>query len=106
MNNIEELRKIAQEEMEKQIKENINSSLIFKYVSDLEKENKILTKTNNENAKSVLDVEKSYKDLLEKIRAKIRELENMRDTTITSEGFNILNGEIVVLKELLGEDEK
>lgn len=106
MNNIEELRKIAQEEMEKQIKENINSSLIFKYVSDLEKENKILTKTNNENAKSVLDVEKSYKDLLEKIRAKIRELENMRDTTITSEGFNILNGEIVVLKEILGEDEK
>jgi uncharacterized protein YejL (UPF0352 family) len=42
----------------------------------------------------------------QKIRAKIRELENMRDTTITSEGFNILNGEIIVLKEILGEEEK
>lgn len=32
----EELRKIAQEEMAKQIRENIDSVLIFKYVSELE----------------------------------------------------------------------
>lgn len=40
----------------------------------------------------------------QKIRDKIKELENMRNTTITSEGFNIFNGEIVVLKELLEEN--
>lgn len=36
-----------------------------------------------------------------KIKAKIQELTNMRDTTITCEGYNILNGEIVVLQELM-----
>lgn len=38
-----------------------------------------------------------------KIRDKIKELEKMRDTSITSETFNIFNGEIIVLKELLEE---
>lgn len=37
-----------------------------------------------------------------KISDKIKELENMRNTSITSEAFNIFNGEIIVLKELLG----
>lgn len=36
-----------------------------------------------------------------KIKAKIQELTNMRDTSITSEAYNILNGEIVVLQELM-----
>ena len=38
-----------------------------------------------------------------KIRNKIKELENMRDTSITSGAFNIFNGEIIVLQGLLGE---
>lgn len=59
MNNIEELRKIAQEEMEKQIKENINSSLIFKYVNDLEKENKTL-KEKNKKAKEYIQNIRQY----------------------------------------------
>ena len=37
----------------------------------------------------------------DKIKDKIKELENMRDTSITSEAFNIFNGEIIVLKEIL-----
>lgn len=121
MNNIEELRKIAQEEMEKQIKENINSSLIFKYVSDLEKENKILIKTNSENAKSVLDVGKPYKDLLKKIRDKIEELQEnkkivleeieyakkIKDKNLLKYYREILyrvDGQIFVLQELLEEE--
>lgn len=39
-----------------------------------------------------------------KIKEKIQEITNMRDTTITSEGYNILNGEIVVLQDLLEEE--
>lgn len=64
--------------------------------------------TAEEWNKAIEEFRKRANDYIpkQKIRAKIRELENMRDTTITSEGFNILNGEIVVLKEILGEDEK
>ena len=36
-----------------------------------------------------------------KIKQKIQELKNMRDTTITAEAFNILHGEVTVLEELL-----
>ena len=64
--------------------------------------------TAEEWNKAIEEFRKRANDFIpkQKIRAKIRELENMRNTTITSEGFNILNGEIVVLKELLGEGEK
>lgn len=40
--NEEELRKIAQEEISKQIMCNLDSALIFKYIQNLEEENKNL----------------------------------------------------------------
>lgn len=61
--------------------------------------------------KDVKDAMDGYQDLgkevyfnfisKDKIKDKIKELENMRDTSITSEAFNIFNGEIIVLKEIL-----
>ena len=64
--------------------------------------------------KDVKDAMDGYQDLgkevyfnfisKDKIKDKIKELENMRDTSITSEAFNIFNGEIIVLKELLEEE--
>ena len=40
----------------------------------------------------------------QKVKDKIKEIKRLRDRTITSEGFNILNGEVVVLQELLEEN--
>lgn len=63
--------------------------------------------------KDVKDAMDGYQDLgkevyfnfisKDKIKNKIKELENMRDTSITCEAFNIFNGEIIVLQGLLGE---
>ena len=38
----DEIRKIAQEELAKQIRENIDSALIFSYINQLEEENRTL----------------------------------------------------------------
>ena len=77
---------------------------VLNYIEELE--NKIPT-PNNEvpvEYQTNIFVDKREVVMKDKIRDKIKELENMRNTTITSEGFNIFNGEIVVLKELLEEN--
>lgn len=50
--------------------------------------------------KGYADAEEKYR---EKVKDKIKEIKRLRDRTITSEGFNILNGEVIVLEELLEE---
>lgn len=61
----------------------------------------------NENQDYTLIYMKGYADAKEKYRKKvkdkIKEIKRLRDRTITSEGFNILNGEVIVLEELLEE---
>ena len=112
MNKEEAIEYIKNYKYDNEVRQAIDT--VLDYIADLEKENavkeshiKIVSAYNEE-----LEIYKRKHSLIknhyiskDKIRAKIRELENMRDTTITSEGFNILNGEIVVLKEILGEDE-
>lgn len=41
----------------------------------------------------------------QKIKEKLKEVIRLREKTITSEGYNIANGEAVVLQELLEEGE-
>ena len=43
----EELRKIAKEEISKQIMQNLDSAIIFEYIKNLEIENKQLKQENN-----------------------------------------------------------
>lgn len=50
--------------------------------------------------KGYADTEEKYR---QKVKDKIKEIKRLRDRTITSEGFNILNGEVIVLQELLEE---
>lgn len=51
--------------------------------------------------KGYADAEEKYR---QKVKDKIKEIKRLRDRTITSEGFNILNGEVIVLQELLEEN--
>ena len=53
--------------------------------------------------KGYADAEEKYR---KKVKDKIKEIKRLRDRTITSEGFNILNGEVIVLEELLEENNK
>ena len=76
----QELRKIAQEEISKQILKNIDSSLIFSYVSELEK--------NNIPRR--------------KIEEKIQELKNIKGDYMTCVA---INERIAVLEELLESKE-
>ena len=74
--------------------------IVLNYIEELEKENKILRKTICENAKSVLDIEKPYKDLLEKIKDKIEILERLKKNFPNNEELKI---KATVYKELLEE---
>lgn len=49
----EELRKIAKEEMSKQIMQNLDSVIIFEYIKNLEIENKQLKQENNKLLESI-----------------------------------------------------
>lgn len=59
----EEFRKIAQEEMAKQIRENIDSALIFKYVSELEEKVKKQDKMIDLMAEEMKNKEYEYEDM-------------------------------------------
>lgn len=62
--NEEEIRQIAQEELSKQIMENLDSGIIFKYINTLEERNKDLE-----------EIEKEHKEENGRLRDKIKELE-------------------------------
>lgn len=66
---LEELRKIAQEEIKKQIIENLDSSLVFTYIQNLENENKKLQDKLKESIpravmeEKIKELDYSYKNI-------------------------------------------
>lgn len=87
-----------------------------KRIQELEEENAMLRKSNNiakdVNIEDVTEVmnkscEEFMSDYIPKqvVKDKIKEVKRLRDRCITAEGYNIANGEFIVLQELL-EGEK
>ena len=74
----------------KAIKENVKRLQVR--IKELEKENYIQKIELTENSIPV-----------QKVKDKLKEVIRLREKTITSEGYNIANGEAVVLQELLEE---
>ena len=62
--NEKEFRQIAQEELSKQIMENLNSGIIFKYINTLEERNKDLEQ-----------IEKEHKEENGRLREKVKKIE-------------------------------
>ena len=74
--NEKEFRQIAQEELSKQIMENLNSGIIFKYINTLEERNKDLE-----------EIEKEHKEENGRLRDKIKELEEIDLTIVYMDGI-------------------
>lgn len=72
----DEIRKIAQEELAKQIKENIDSALIFKYISMLEEENQNLTAS----LKRELEINTEYEKELHNQKVINSTIQNKKET--------------------------
>lgn len=75
--NEKEFRQIAQEELSKQIMENLNSGIIFKYINTLEERNKELEQ-----------IEKEHKEENGRLRDEIKQ----KDKIIDLMAEEILNG--------------
>ena len=65
--NEEEFRQIAQEELSKQIMENLNSGIIFKYINTLEERNKDLEQ-----------IEKEHKEENGRLREELKNIEYIK----------------------------
>lgn len=108
----EEIRKIINDTFDENIMNNLDSSIIFKYIEGLEKENQELKKQleecycNRTDCSSRIKDSKQYDSLVQKIENQQKEfmklLENKIDTlTQGKETFADLDkGEAVVLMEL------
>lgn len=101
--NEEILRKIAQEEIKKQIMENLDSSIIFTYINNLEKQ------LEQEKEKNIADMIKDteFSDFIKeryilknKIRAKIEEIKN---TCYYNEGDATAVEQVFILEKILEE---
>lgn len=111
----EELRKIAKEEMAKSIMNNLDSTLIFTYIKNLEEENRQLKFDckQAEELKHFFMTEKeheleqrkfwrnSYYNLKDKIQNKIEELENIEQEDVD---YSRIEFGKLVLEEVLREE--
>lgn len=78
--NEKEFRQIAQEELSKQIMENLDSGIIFKYINTLEERNKDLEQ-----------IEKEHKEENGRLRDRIKELEIEKENEFKRGFFTKVN---------------
>ena len=74
-----------------------------KRIQELEEENRIFA-LEGSKVRLELYIKENYIPI-QVVKDKIKEIKRLRDKCITTEGYNIANGEVVVLQELL-EGEK
>jgi hypothetical protein len=92
--NEKEFRQIAQEELSKQIMENLNSGIIFKYINTLEERNKDLEQ-----------IEKEHKEENGRLREENKKLKKtivINEQLYTKETKRLAN----IIQELLEESDK
>ena len=85
--NEKEFRQIAQEELSKQIMENLNSGIIFKYINTLEERNKELEQ-----------IEKEHKEENGRLRDRINKTINKLNEDISDDNCMWVNNQEKIVK--------
>lgn len=75
-----------------------------KRIQELEEENRIFA-LEGSKVRLELYIKENYIPI-QVVKDKIKEIKRLRDKCITTEGYNIANGEVVVLQELLEGERK